>query len=72
MKYRTTQDIVIPAGTVLQDAPWRTIRGGPRPGPSGHVDAIMGHGKDVSSVWTIPIDDALAEGVIEPVGEPKA
>ncbi len=65
-KYRTTRDIVIPAGTILDAAPWRVIRGKqPGSGQSDHLDAIIGHGKDASSVWTIAIDDALSTGLIE-------
>jgi hypothetical protein len=56
--YVTTQDIVIPAGTVLMPPPRKSTR--------WHTDyeGIVGHGRDHCSHWTVNIEDALELGLI--------
>lgn len=71
-RYITTRDIIIPAGTILARAPGRieySDKDG-RPAlatgqPAHHVQAIIAHGSDACSSWTIHIDDALEQGLIE-------
>jgi len=59
-RYRTTADIIIPAGTVMIDAPTRRST-------SGKVDGVIGHGRDHSSTWIVEKDDALELGLIEEI-----
>lgn len=62
MRYRTTKDIVIPAGTVLEQAP--NNRGG-----STYVEAIVGHGADFTSHLVVQVHpDAIASGEFEEIG----
>jgi hypothetical protein len=58
-RYRTVQDIVIPAGTEVGQAPSRTVRF------TNHVDAGLAHGPDMSSTWTMDEAEALEAGLIE-------
>jgi hypothetical protein len=58
LAYVTTQDIVIPAGTELTGAPWRIVRSVP------FVDAIIGHGPDTTSIWSIDLQEAVALGLV--------
>lgn len=59
MTYRTTRDIIIPAGTVLEQAPIN------RP---GYVEAVVGHGADFTSHLVVQIHaDAIASGEFEEV-----
>ena len=62
-RYRLTQDIVIPAGTILGEAPSRTVRF------TNHVDTDLAHGPDRTSTWTMDTDDAIDAGLIEEVKE---
>lgn len=73
MAYVTTQDIVIPAGTELIQAPARVVRsdkdGLPAMAsgnPAHFVEAIIGPTKDTTFSWTMHIDDALDAGLIRP------
>lgn len=59
--YRTTADIVIPAGTELLPPPSHSTRW------RQDYDALIGHGRDHCSHWSINIEDGLACGVIEQV-----
>lgn len=71
-EYRTAQDIVIPAGTKLHEAPGRETRSD-RDGrpciasgqPCHFVQAVIGPTKDTHYTWTMHIDDALEAGLIE-------
>jgi len=70
--YRTTQDIVIPAGTILDRGPARREYsdhlGHPASAsgfPAHFVEATLGHGPDAISTWSIHIDDGLLQGLIE-------
>lgn len=71
--YRTTKEIVIPAGTLLNTAPVRTDRsdkdGNPAIStgkPAHFVEATIGLGRDATSTWTMHIGDAIDCGMIEP------
>ena len=59
MTYRTTRDIIIPAGTVIQQPPARSSRWG------SHHEAVVGHGRDDVSYWSVNLDDALRLGLVE-------
>ena len=50
MKVRIEQDIVIPAGMVMDDAPRTTKRYGP------FCEALIGFGKDHTARFTIDLD----------------
>jgi len=50
MKVRIEQDIVIPAGMVMDDAPRMTRRYGP------FCEALIGFGKDHTGRFTIDLD----------------
>lgn len=59
--YVTTRDIVIPAGTVLHEpclfaSHWRD-----------NHEAVIGHGRDHSSYWSVNLQDALRLGLVEEV-----
>lgn len=58
-RYVTIQDIVIPAGTELGQAPFRTSRF------TNHVDTDIAHGPDMTSTWTMDLSDALEAGLIK-------
>lgn len=59
MRYKTTRDIVIPAGTVLRRA--SDQRGG-----KGYCEAVVGHGRDFTSTLLVQVHpDALASGDFE-------
>lgn len=71
MGYVTTQDIVIPAGTILDYAPAKTERcdkfGQPAMASGLHphfVEAVIGPTDDTVFTWTMHIDDALEAGLI--------
>ena len=72
MKYRLKKDVVIPAGTVFDTAPWKTTRELSEAPFDGAIDAIIGLTKDTSGVFTYHLDsadrDALEE-YFEEVGE---
>ena len=60
-KYRTTKDIIVPRGTrvifirhIKQEA-YRLAQ------------ALVGHGPDMQSEWTMSFDDALKAGLIEKI-----
>ncbi|WP_276122712.1 hypothetical protein [Pararhizobium qamdonense] len=59
--YRTTRDIVIPAGSVVGRAPHRTEYGTP------HGDIVVGFDKNAIGDMRFDIEDALNAGVIEVV-----
>lgn len=50
MKVRIEQDIVIPAGLVMDDAPRITKRYGP------WAEALIGFGRDHTAAFTIDVD----------------
>lgn len=50
MTYITTQDIVIPTGTVLMEPPIASTRWGK------DYEAVLGHGRDHVSYWTVDIE----------------
>lgn len=50
---RLKKDIVIPAGTELSPAPWKTLR------YEGHVEAIVGLSKDSTASFVFYPDDGL-------------
>jgi hypothetical protein len=56
--YVLKKDIVIPAGTVLNKAPYKTVR------TSDHYDCIVGLSGDTSGVFTYDIDPSC-EGQLE-------
>lgn len=58
-RYRTTADIVIPAGTILMSPPVASTRWG------RDWEAVVGHGRDHCSTWSIDIEQGLEAGVIE-------
>lgn len=60
-RYRTTVDIVIPAGTEVREAATITRRAVP------FGEAIMGHGPHSTSEWLMPLFEAIAEGLVEEV-----
>lgn len=60
--YVTTEDITIPAGTVVTAPPVTSSRWG-----SDH-EAVVGHGRDHVSYWTVNLEDALALGLVRPKG----
>lgn len=79
MKYVLAQDIVIPAGTELCEAPARVERcdknGQPAMAsgqPAYFVEAIVGPTKDTVYSWTMHIDDALEAGLIAPLQKDAA
>lgn len=47
MKVRVLKDIVIPAGTILEDSPRKTERHG-----AGHVETILAVGRNNTAVFT--------------------
>ena len=57
--YRTTVDIVIPAGTVLLPPPVASTRW------RKDYEAVVGHGADHCSHWSIDIEQGLEAGVVE-------
>lgn len=57
-RYVTTRDIVIPAGTELAPPPTKSSRWG------SDYEAVVGHGRDHTSFWTMNLDEALAIGVV--------
>lgn len=60
-RYRTTRDIVIPAGTILAEPPTQSSRWG-----SDH-EAVVGLGRDHSGYFSVDVADAAESGFIEPV-----
>lgn len=56
----TTQDIVIPAGTELAAPPSHSSRW------AENHEAVVGHGRDHVSYWTVDIEDALKLGLVKP------
>lgn len=58
MMYVTTQDIVIPAGTVLMPPPVASTRWGK------DYEAVIGHGPDHVSYWSVDVEEGLSAGVI--------
>lgn len=63
MTYVTTYDIIIPAGTELIRPPTASTRWG-----KDH-EAVIGHGVDHVSYWSIDIEEGLSAGIIKIVGE---
>jgi hypothetical protein len=61
MEYRTTQDIVIPAGTKLMPPPLKSTRWG------NDYEGVVGHGADHTSYWSINVQEGLEVGIIEPL-----
>lgn len=61
-RYVTTKDITIPAGTEIQIAP-HTISRAVRFG-----SILLGVTKDVTSEWTIPLDEGLETGLVKEIG----
>lgn len=61
VEYRTTADIVIPAGTILMAPPVASTRW------RKDWEAVVGHGPDHCSHWSIDIEQGLEAGVIEKV-----
>lgn len=59
MTYVTTRDIVIPAGTKVQEAPHRVERATP------FVSVLQAASKDSTMEWTMPLDEALELGIIQ-------
>jgi hypothetical protein len=59
--YRTTREIVIPAGTEVGPAPHRTQYGTP------HGSIILGFSKDTIGDLRFDIEDALSTSLIEEV-----
>lgn len=72
MGYILKQDLVIPSGTELHQAPSKTVYADKDGNPAGvspayWVEAVVAHGPDACSHWRIHIGDALEQGVIEEV-----
>jgi hypothetical protein len=61
MKYVTTKDIVIPAGTELGRSPSRIVHFVP------HVCAVLGHGPDYASTWNMDLEEAIKFGLVKEV-----
>lgn len=59
MRYKTTRDIIIPAGTELSAPPTASTRWG------RDFEAIIADGKDNSVYLTANISEGLASGLIE-------
>jgi hypothetical protein len=57
--YRTTQDIVIPAGTEIIEGPTMSRYFTP------HGEAVLGHGPDMTSHWRMDLEEALEAGLVE-------
>jgi hypothetical protein len=57
-RYVTTQDILIPAGTEVGAPPQRSSRWGE------DYEAVVGHGRDHTSYWTVNLDDAIELGLV--------
>lgn len=60
-RYRTTKDIVISAGTEVDQGPTRTLRFVP------FVEAILAVTKDSTATWSMPLDEAIKNGLVEAV-----
>jgi hypothetical protein len=56
----TARDIIIPAGTEVGVAPWKTERVVP------FACAVVGPTKDTTFEWTMPLDEALEQGLVVP------
>ena len=57
---KTLIDIVLPAGTEVSiNPPHRVSYAIP------HVTVLIAHGKDSSSEWHMPLEDAVALGIVE-------
>ena len=59
MSYRTTRDILIPAGTVLFEPPVASSRWG-----KNH-EAVVGLGRDHTAYLSLDVEDCLSSGFIE-------
>lgn len=60
----TTRDIVIPAGTELQDPPIQSTRWGK------HLEAVIGVDADRCGYFSIDLHEALESGLVEKVESP--
>lgn len=57
---KTLVDVVLPAGTEVSiNPPHQTNHAIP------HVTVLVPHGKDSSSEWHMPLEDAVALGIVE-------
>ena len=61
MAFVTAQDITIPAGTAVGRAPIRTERHPACP----FASILIGVTEDSTAEWTMPLDEALAAGLIK-------
>lgn len=57
-KYKTTRDIVIPAGTDIDLGPWRIVRA------VDFGEAIIAFGNDSCASFAMPLDEMLEQGLI--------
>jgi hypothetical protein len=64
--YRTTRDIVIPAGTKVGIAPDQARRFTP------HASVLVGVTKDTTAEWVMDLDEAIEAGLVEAVPEREA
>ena len=61
------QDIVVKAGTMLSiEPPFK------RETMCDYVSVLIAHGKDRTSEWTMPLDDAVSYGLVSAPVEKKA
>lgn len=60
-KYVTINDIVIPAGTEVQVAPYKVRRFVP------FASVLLGVTKDMTAEWTMPVDEAIKTGLIKEI-----
>lgn len=58
MTYVTAKDIVIPAGTPVGEAPWRTERAVP------FASVLIATSKDSTAELVIPLDEAIKLGLV--------
>lgn len=65
MNYRTTRDIVIPAGTLVSPAPKQSTRF------TAHGEVLVALDKDGTASLAFDIDDAVRAGLLAGFGRPR-
>jgi hypothetical protein len=60
MKYRTTEDIIIPAGAEVDVDPPHG-----RNFVTAYATVLMEIGKDITAEWLVDLDEAIKAGIIE-------
>lgn len=61
-QYRTTKDIVIPAGTEISKEPPRTSKYA-----TERATVLIEVTPDVTAEWHMDLEEAIMEGIVEPI-----